>query len=49
MDGRHHPGLEERLEDLVGHRIRDEMKVEGVFPAKDKQSNIQHHSRMKRT
>lgn len=33
----------------MGHRVRDEMKVEGVFPAKDKHSNIQHHSKMKRT
>lgn len=33
----------------MGHRIRDEVKVEGVFPAKGKHSNIQHHSRMKRT
>lgn len=47
MDRRHHPGLEECLEDLVGHRVRDEVKVEGVLPAKGKRSRTQHHSKRK--
>jgi len=49
VDGGHHPGLEERLEDLVGHRVRDEVKVEGIFPAKGKCSSTQHCSGRKRT
>lgn len=48
VDGRHHPGLEERLEDLVGHRIRDEVKVERVFPAKGNAAALST-SRRKRT
>lgn len=41
MDRGHHPGLEERLEDPVSHRVRDEVKVERVFPAEGK---AQQHS-----
>lgn len=49
VDGGDHPGLEERLEDLVGHRVCDEVEVEGVFPAKGKRSGTQHNDGRKST
>lgn len=35
MNRGHHPGLEQHLQDLLGHRVSDEMEVKRVLPAKE--------------
>lgn len=37
LNGRNHPGLEQRTQDAIGYCVGDEMKVERVSPGKWKE------------